>query len=73
MIAGGRLGDYRALRYPQRHPRDKTLYGAVQQLRQAHLKSAPAIDKVLYDNCLAPSGQSAYGRLPGRDLRMFAE
>ncbi|WP_222910275.1 M48 family metallopeptidase [Pseudomonas sp. DNDY-54] len=54
LIAEGRLGDYLERRYPQRHQvqSDKALYGYVQQLRQNHLKSAPNIDKVLYDNRL---------------------
>ena len=54
LIAEGRLGEYLNRRYPQRHQvqRDKALYGYVQQLRQTHLKSAPGIDKVLYDNRL---------------------
>ena len=54
LIEERRLGDYLERRYPQRHQvqSDKALYGYVQQLRQLHLKSAPSIDKVLYDNRL---------------------
>ena len=54
LIAEQRLGDYLARRYPDRHQvqSDKALYGYVQQLKQDHLKSAPPIDKVLYDNRL---------------------
>lgn len=54
MIAGERLGDYLAQRYKGRHSiqSDKALYAYVMALKQEHLKSAPAIDKVLFDNRL---------------------
>lgn len=54
LIAEDRLGDYLARRYPGRHDvqSDKALYNYVMTLKQAHLKNAPAIDKVLYDNRL---------------------
>jgi len=54
MIVDGRLGDYLSQRYPQRHQiqSDKALYGYVLDLKQQHLRNAPNIDKVLYDNRL---------------------
>lgn len=54
LIARGGLGDYLARRYPQGHAvqSDKALYAYVSALRQQHLRSAPAIDKVLYDSKL---------------------
>ncbi len=54
MIAGERLGDYLAQRYQGRHAiqSDKALYAYVMALKQEHLKNAPAIDKVLFDNRL---------------------
>src|SRR5690606_25106791 len=54
LIAEQRLGHYLQRRYPGRHEvqSDKALYGYVQRLKQDHLKSAPPIDKVLYDNRL---------------------
>lgn len=54
MIAGARLGDYLAQRYGGRHAiqSDKALYAYVMALKQEHLKNAPAIDKVLFDNRL---------------------
>ncbi|AEF20336.1 M48 metallopeptidase family protein [Pseudomonas fulva] len=54
MIAGERLGDYLSQRYKGRHSiqSDKALYAYVMALKQEHLKSAPAIDKVLFDNRL---------------------
>ena len=49
-----RLGDYLAQRYPERHAvqSDKALYAHCLQLKQRFLRSAPAIDKVLYDSKL---------------------
>ncbi|MBJ9974866.1 M48 family metallopeptidase [Pseudomonas sp. S75] len=54
MIAGDRLGDYLHARYPQRHEvqSDKALYLYAQELRQQFLRSAPPLDKVLYDSRL---------------------
>lgn len=54
MIDQGRLGEYLARRYPDRHDvqSDRALYGYTNALRQEHMRSAPAIDKVLYDNKL---------------------
>jgi len=54
MIASDRLGDYLRQRYPGRHQvqNDKALYLYAQALRQAYLRSAPNLDKVLFDNRL---------------------
>ena len=54
LIAGERLGEYLAKRYPQRHPvqSDKALYAYVMELKQQYLRNAPGIDKVLYDSKL---------------------
>ncbi|MEL7560635.1 M48 family metallopeptidase [Stutzerimonas chloritidismutans] len=80
LIAEGRLGDYLKRRYPQRHQvqSDKALYGYVQQLRQSHLKSAPNIDKVLYDNRLdlthrALGLHTAVSRVQGGKLKAKKE
>lgn len=80
LIAEGRLGDYLERRYPQRHQvqSDKALYGYVQQLRQSHLKSAPNIDKVLYDNRLdlthrALGLHTAVSRVQGGKLKAKKE
>ncbi|MCQ4279365.1 M48 family metallopeptidase [Pseudomonas stutzeri] len=80
LIAEGRLGDYLERRYPQRHQvqSDKALYGYVQQLRQNHLKSAPNIDKVLYDNRLdlthrALGLHTAVSRVQGGKLKAKKE
>lgn len=80
MIEEQRLGDYLERRYPQRHQvqSDKALYGYVQQLRQSHLKSAPSIDKVLYDNRLdlthrALGLHTAVSRVQGGKLKAKKE
>lgn len=80
MIDEKRLGDYLERRYPQRHQvqSDKALYGYVQQLRQSHLKSAPNIDKVLYDNRLdlthrALGLHTAVSRVQGGKLKAKKE
>ncbi|WP_342649875.1 M48 family metallopeptidase [Pseudomonas sp. REB1044] len=54
LIARNRLGDYLQQRYAQRHDvqNDKALYLYAQDLRQQFLRSAPPLDKVLYDNRL---------------------
>lgn len=51
LIAQGRLGEHLAQRYPARHDvqSDKALYAYTMELKQRHLRSAPGIDKVLYD------------------------
>ncbi len=50
-LAAGRLGGWLAERYPERHDvqSDKALYVYTMALKQAHLRHAPGIDKVLYD------------------------
>ncbi|MGE8497377.1 MAG: M48 family metallopeptidase [Pseudomonas sp.] len=54
LIDEQRLGDYLAQRYTGKHgvQSDKALYSYTMALKQEHLKSAPAIDKVLFDNRL---------------------
>lgn len=54
LLESGRLGSYLQLRYPGRHEvqTDKALYRYVADLRQEHLRRAPAIDKVCYDSRL---------------------
>jgi UTP pyrophosphatase len=54
LIAQQRLGEHLAARYPDRHDvqSDKALYAYVAALKQRHLKTAPGIDKVLYDSKL---------------------
>ena len=56
LIAQGRLADYLQQRYPARHQvqSDKALYAYALALKQDHLRNAPSIDKVLFDNRLDP-------------------
>lgn len=80
LIADNRLGEYLERRYPGRHQvqSDKALYGYVQQLKQEYLKSAPPIDKVLYDNRLdlthrALGLHTAVSRVQGGKLKAKKE
>ena len=54
MIAQERLGAYLQQRYPDRHAvqSDKVLYAYALALKQEHLRNAPNLDKVLFDNRL---------------------
>lgn len=54
MIAQDKLGGYLEQRYPGRHEvqSDKALYAYALSLKQEHLRNAPNIDKVLFDNRL---------------------
>jgi predicted metal-dependent hydrolase len=54
LIAQGKLGDYLQQRYAERHDvqSDKALYAYALALKQEHLRNAPNIDKVLFDNRL---------------------
>jgi predicted metal-dependent hydrolase len=80
MVAEDRLGDYLARRYPNRHQvqSDKALYGYIVELKQEYLRSAPAIDKVLYDNRLdlthrALGLHTAVSRVQGGKLKAKKE
>lgn len=80
MIADGRLGDYLATRYPARHQiqSDKALYAYTLGLKQEYLRSAPNIDKVLYDNRLdlthrALGLHTAVSRVQGGKLKAKKE
>ncbi len=46
-----RLGDYIAQRYPNMHniQTDKALYAYANDIKQAFLRNAPLLDKVMYD------------------------
>ena len=50
-----KLGDYIAQRYPESHKiqTDKALYEYSNEIKQAFLRNAPILDKVLYDNRLS--------------------
>ncbi|MCY1285551.1 UTP pyrophosphatase [compost metagenome] len=80
LIDSGRLGAYLEKRYPGHHQvqSDKALYAHVAALKQRYLRSAPAIDKVLYDNRLdlthrALGLHTAISRVQGGKLKAKKE
>jgi predicted metal-dependent hydrolase len=80
MITQDRLGDYLRQRYSQRHDvqSDKALYNYAQGLKQEHLRNAPNIDKVLFDNRLdlthrALGLHTAISRVQGGKLKAKKE
>ncbi|MDH0647281.1 M48 family metallopeptidase [Pseudomonas sp. GD03858] len=80
MIANQRLGDYLRQRYPERHAvqSDKALYTYAQDLKQQFLRSAPPLDKVLFDNRLdlthrALGLNTAVSRVQGGNLKAKKE
>lgn len=80
LIAQGRLEDYLRARYADRHEvqSDKALYSYVQRLKQDHLRTAPNIDKVLFDSRLdlthrALGLHSAVSRVQGGKLKAKKE
>ena len=80
LIERGQLADYLSQRYPDRHgvQSDKALYNYAVALKQAHLRNAPAIDKVLFDNRLdlthrALGLHTAVSRVQGGKLKAKKE
>lgn len=80
LIAEQRLGDYLQQRYSARHAiqSDKALYAFAQELKQEHLRNAPNIDKVLFDNRLdlthrALGLHTAISRVQGGKLKAKKE
>ncbi|RZA26662.1 MAG: M48 family peptidase [Proteobacteria bacterium] len=80
LIERGQLADYLGQRYPDRHAvqSDKALYNYAVALKQAHLRNAPAIDKVLFDNRLdlthrALGLHTAVSRVQGGKLKAKKE
>ncbi|MGY2173233.1 M48 metallopeptidase family protein [Pseudomonas gingeri] len=80
MIAGDQLGTYLNQRYAGRHgvQSDKALYGYALALKQEHLRNAPTIDKVLFDNRLdlthrALGLHTAISRVQGGKLKAKKE
>lgn len=52
LVVEGRLGDYLARRYPERHAirSDAALHDYAQALKQAYLRSSPPLHKVIWQN-----------------------
>jgi predicted metal-dependent hydrolase len=80
LIAQQRLGTYLQQHYPQQHAvqSDKALYAYTMALKQEHLRNAPAIDKVLFDNRLDLTHQAlglhtAISRVQGGKLKAKKE
>lgn len=80
LIEQGRLGEYLGRRYPGRHDvqSDKALYGYAMDLKQQFMRTAPAVDKVLYDNKLdvvqrALGLNTAISRVQGGKLKAKKE
>ncbi|SPO69025.1 M48 family metallopeptidase [Pseudomonas sp. JV241A] len=80
LIASNRLGDFLQQRYPDRHAvqSDKALYTYAQALKQEHLRNAPNLDKVLFDNRLdlthrALGLHTAVSRVQGGKLKAKKE
>ena len=55
LMAQDKLGDYITQRYPITHTiqTDKALYDYCNTLKQTFLRTAPLLDKVMYDNRLS--------------------
>lgn len=80
LIAQNRLDAYLKQRYPERHTvqSDKALYAYALALKQEHLRNAPNIDKVLFDNRLdlthrALGLHTAISRVQGGKLKAKKE
>ncbi len=80
LIAQNKLGEYLQQRYPERHAvqSDKALYAYALALKQEHLRTAPTIDKVLFDNRLdlthrALGLHTAISRVQGGKLKAKKE
>jgi predicted metal-dependent hydrolase len=80
LIAQSRLDAYLKQRYPERHAvqSDKALYAYALALKQEHLRNAPNIDKVLFDNRLdlthrALGLHTAISRVQGGKLKAKKE
>lgn len=80
LVARGELGAYLAARYPRRHEvqSDKALYAYAVALKNEHLKTAPPLDRVVYDAKLdvvhrALGLHTARSRVHGDKLRATRE
>lgn len=80
LINDQRLGDVLQQRYPDRHDiaTDKALWGYTQGLKNQFLRSAPPVNKVMYDNKIhvlknALGLHTAVSRIQGNKLKAKAE
>jgi hypothetical protein len=80
LVERGELGAHVERRYPRRHPytTNKLLQGYVNELRQRHMKTAPAVARVTYDDHMV-AAEHALGlhtfesRVHGSRLRARSE
>ncbi|PSN06270.1 M48 metallopeptidase family protein [Siccibacter turicensis] len=80
LINDQRLGDVLRQRYPHRHDiaTDKALWAYTQALKNKYLRSAPPVNKVMYDNKIhvlknALGLHTAVSRIQGSKLKAKAE
>ncbi len=80
LIASDRLGAYLQQRYTEQHAvqSDKALYAYAQDIKQQYLRTAPPLDKVLFDNRLdlthrALGLNTAVSRVQGGNLKAKKE
>lgn len=80
LIARGKLGEYLARRYPERHAvrNDGALYEHAMALKQRYLRNAPLLSRVAYDNRLqidqrALGTLTAVSRVQGGQLKAKKE
>ena len=80
LIAQDRLGAVLAKRYPDRHDigNDKALWAFTQDLKNRYMRSAPPLNKVMYDNKIhvlknALGLHTAISRVQGGKLKAKAE
>ena len=80
LIEQGKLGEYLARRYPERHEvrNDGALYAHAMALKQRYLRNAPLLSKVAYDNRLqldqrALGTLTAVSRVQGGQLKAKKE
>ena len=80
LINDQRLGDVLRQRYPHRHDiaTDKALWAYTQGLKNQYLRSAPPVNKVMYDNKIhvlknALGLHTAVSRIQGSKLKAKAE
>lgn len=80
LIRGQRLGEVLHQRYPNKHDiaTDKALWAYTQALKNQYLRSAPPVNKVMYDNKIhvlknALGLHTAVSRIQGNKLKAKAE
>ena len=80
LIEQGKLGEYLARRYPERHEvrNDGALYAHAMALKQRYLRNAPLLSKVAYDNRLhiiqnALGTHTSVSRVQGNKLKAKRE